>query len=197
MELEELKAAWIALDNRLKKNEELKESIILEMMSSKAKKSVNRFIILEMFSVVFLILCIPLFIFEFNKIGGKNWAVDITLIFVMAIGFVYPFWGIFKTQGLMKFDLSKDVGNNILCMNRYRIQLNRERKVLYYFLGPVLVILGLLSYAVWKVKFQSWTLLISVFISAGLICYWSYKWYNKNIDSVLKSLDEIRELKEE
>jgi hypothetical protein len=197
MELDELKEAWTALDNRLKRNEELKEGIILEIVKTKAGKSVNRFIFWEMFSVVVLILCIPLCIFEFNINGGRNWAVDIALLFAVAVCFVYPFWGIFKTHGLMKFDLLKDVGNNLFCMNRYRIQLNREKKVLYYFIGPVFVVLGLFSYAVANAKFQWWTLLICVFIVAGLVCYWSYKYYNKNIDSILKSLDEIRELKEE
>jgi len=197
MELDDLKAAWTELDNRLKKNEELKESIILEMMKSKAGKTMNKFIVMEIISVIVLIMCIPLCIFGFERNGGRNWVADIALLFTAAIGFVYPFWGVFKTHGLMKFDLSKDVGNNILCLNRYRIQLNREKKVLYFFLGPVLIALGLLSYAVGNAKFHWWTLMICAFIAAGLGCYWSYKWYNKNIDSILKSLDEIRELKEE
>jgi len=197
MELDELKVAWTELDNRLKRNEELKESIILEMMKSKAGKLVNRFITGEMIAVVFLLLMIPLIIFELDKMGGKNWAMDTTLFFTLAVCFVYPFWGIFKTHGLMKFDITKNVGNNILSMNRYRIQLNREKKFLYYFVGPVFVILGLSTYAVRKVTFSLWSLLICVFIAAGLITYWSYKYYNKSIDSILKSLDEIRELKEE
>jgi hypothetical protein len=41
MELNNLKEAWTALDNRLKRTEKLKESIILEMMRSKAGKLVT------------------------------------------------------------------------------------------------------------------------------------------------------------
>ena len=197
MELDDLKAAWAELDNRLKKNEELKESIIIEMMKNKAGKTVNRFIIMEMFSVVLLILTCPLIIFNYGNFCGKNWAWDSIMLFTLAICFVYPFWGVFKIHGLMKFDFSKNVGNNILSMNRYRIQLSQEKKLLYYFVGPVLVMLGISMHAVMKAKFSVWTFMTCVFIVGGLVCYWSYKWYNKSIDSILKSLDEIRELKEE
>ena len=197
MELDDLKVAWTELDNRLKRNEELKESIILEMMKSKAGKLVNRFIAWEMFSFVALLLVIPLNIFIVCRYGGRNWAMDTTLFFTLAVCFVYPFWGIFKIHGLMKFDITKNVGNNILCMNGYRIQLNREKKILNYFVGPVYVLLGIFAYTVGKAILYQWSLLICVFIAVGLITYWSYKYYNKSIDSILKSLDEIRELKEE
>jgi predicted Kef-type K+ transport protein len=197
MELDDLKAAWAELDNRLKKNEELKESIILGMMRSKAEKTVNRFIAWEMFSVIVLPLIIPYCLFRFDSIGGKNWVLDALIFFMIVIGFVYPFWGVYKLHGLMKFDISKNVGNNILSMNRYRIQLSREKKILTYFVVPILGILVISLYVTMKVKLPLWTLLICVFVSVGLICYWSYNYYNKSIDSILKSLDEIRELKEE
>ena len=163
MELEELKESWIALDNRLKRNEELKESIILEMMKNKTGKTVNRFIIWEIIAVVVLLLMIPLLIFECEKMSGRNWARDIILLFTVVVCFVYPFWGVFKLHGLMKIDLSKNVRNNIYYVNRYRIQLNREKKILYYFLGPVFVVLGILTYAVRKVTFPWWC----VFIATG------------------------------
>jgi hypothetical protein len=197
MELDELKAAWTALDNRLKKNEGLRESIVLEMMQTKAGKIVNRFVAWEIVSVVVLLLTIPLIIYHFDKTSGRNWAQDTALLFTLAICFVYPFWGVFKIHGLMKFDLSKDVGNNIFCVNKYRIQMGYDKKILYCFVGPVLVVLGVFTYATMKATLPLWTLLMSMFIVAGLVCYWSYKYYNKGIDTILRSLDEIRELKEE
>jgi len=197
MELEELKAAWAALDNRLKHNEELKESIILEMVQSKAVKKVNRFIAWEMFSVAVLLFMVPFCIFIFNIRGGKYLVLDLYILFAAAIGFVYTFWGTYKLQGLMKFDLTKNIGNNILCMNRYNIQLKRESKLLFYFITPVLMILGVLVYAKTKATLPLWTFLICGFSVAILFSYWSYKMYNKSINSILKSLEEIRELKEE
>jgi hypothetical protein len=195
MELDDLKTAWTALDNRLKRTEELKESIILEMMTSKAKKLINRFVAWEMFQVVLSLFCLPLCIYAFNLRGGKYWTLDAVLFFSTAVCFTYPFWGVLKTHGLMKFDITKNVGNNILCMNRYSIQLKREKKLLYFIL-PFVVTLGVLHYAAMKASLPLWTLLVCMFIFIGLVSYWSYKYYDKGIDSILKSLDEIQELKE-
>ena len=197
MELDELKEAWTALDVRLKKNEELKESIILEMMQSKAVKKVNWFIALEKFSVALLILLIPFIIYSFDKFGGRYPFWDALTLFSAAVCFVYPFWGVYKLHGLMKFDLTKNVGNNILCMNRYSIQLIREKKILTYFVGPVFLIAGVLTYASLKATLPLWTFLICIFCLGGLASYWSYKKYHKNIESIIRSLEEIRELKEE
>ena len=63
MEMHDLKKAWIALDNRLKRNEKLEESIILEMMRSKAGKTVNRFVAYEMFTVALVLFFVPFLFF--------------------------------------------------------------------------------------------------------------------------------------
>ena len=196
MELDELKEAWIAMDNRLKRNEELKESIILEMMQSKTGKLVNWFIAWEMFSVVVVILIIPVCFYWFDRSGGKYLVADICVLFGAAICFVYSFWGVFKIHGLMKFDFTKIISNNIFYVNRYNIQLKREQKI-FSFVWPVLASLLVLSYASMKVKLSLWALLICALVVATLVSYWSYKKSHKNIDSILKSLDEIRELKED
>jgi hypothetical protein len=97
----------------------------------------------------------------------------------------------------MKFNITKDVGNNILCINRYNIQLKHEKKIGNFFIMPVMVILVTLHYATIKASLPLWATFICAFIVCGLIVYWSYKIYEKGIDSILKSLEEIRELKEE
>ena len=196
MELDELKNAWIALDNRLKRNEELKENIILEMMRSKAGKLINRFIILEIISLVIILLVIPVIIFWLDNRGGKYITADVVMYLGLIICIIYPFWGAYKIRGLMKIDLSKNVSNNIFYINRYNIQYKREFKSLY-FIGPVFVILTVLYYAAMKVTLPLWTLLTCSFIAMIFILYWTYKFFNKRIESVLKSLDEIKELKEE
>jgi len=196
MELDELKNAWIALDNRLKRNEKLKENIILEMIRSKAGKLINRFIILEIISLVIILLVIPVIIFWLDNRGGKYITADVVMYLGLIICIIYPFWGVYKIRGLMKIDLSKNVSNNIFYINRYNIQYKREFKSLY-FIGPVFVILIVLYYAAMKVTLPLWTLLTCSFIAMIFILYWTYKFFNKRIESVLKSLDEIKELKEE
>ena len=97
----------------------------------------------------------------------------------------------------MKIDLSKNVGNNIFYVNRYNIQIKRDEKINWYFVVPAFTILGILSYASFKVSITFWTFLICALLAGILASYWTYKYLNKGIASILKSLDEIRELKEE
>ena len=199
MDLDELKEAWTALDNKLKKNEELKESIILEMMKSKAGKLVNRLIILEIISVVVMLLSLPFCVFWLDRNGGKYLVGDILLCFLLILCLLYSFWGIFKIHGLMKFDFLKEIGSNILYINRYNIQIKREKKIFWIFIWPVMMILMLLHFIFMPITLPLWLLIlmISWLIIATLISYWSYNKFNKNITSILRSLDEIKELKEE
>ena len=192
-----MKEAWTALDNRLKRNEELKESIILEMMGSKAGKLVNRFIVLEIISVIVCILAIPFCVFQLDRRMGINLPHDIIMFSCIAICSAYPFWGIYIINGLMKFDLTKDVGNNIYYVNKYNIQRKREFKFVAYFIGPAFAILGIFGYASLKVTLPLWSFLFCVLIAATLFLYWANKKQNKSIDSILRSLDEIKELKED
>ena len=195
MELDELKEAWTALDNRLKRNEELKESIILEMMRSKAGKLVDRFVTLEVITVVVMLLILPFCVFQLDRFKGIT---NIYIIFTAIMCFVCAFWGVFKIHGLMKFDISKDVSNNIYYVNRYNRQINHyEKKFFWCFLLPAIVVFLTLSFASMKVTLNRWVLMICALLAGILFSFWSYKRYNKNIETILKSLEEIRELKEE
>ena len=197
MELENLKEAWAALDNRLKRSEELNESILLEEMRSKAGKIVNRFIVMEKISVVGLLLLLPFIIYSLNRLGGKILLWDALMIFCAIICFLYPFWGVYKLHGLMKIDITKNVANNILFLNKYNIRINREKKLNFCFIFPVLGMLAVCTYAASKATLPLWTFLICLFCLAGLGIYWANKKYNKGFESVIRSLEEIRELKKE
>ena len=199
MELDELKEVWAALDAKLKKNVELEESIILEMMKSKAGKLVNRFITWEIISVIVLLLFLPVCFFWFGLFGGRNMASDILLFYGVALCFTYPIWGILKIHGLMKFDFLKDIGNNISCINRYNIQIKREKKISSIFIWPVMVILILLHVISMRATMPLWMWFFTIFllVIVTLFNFWWYKKFNKDISSILRSLDEIRELKEE
>ena len=195
MELDELKAAWTALDNRLKRNEELNESIIMEMIQVRAGKKVNWFIALEMINVIAVFLTLPLIVYLFDRQGGKYPVLDLFFLFMAVICLIYPCWGVYKLHGLMKFNISENIGKNIFCMNRYNIQLKREKRS-FNFVYPVIVIFGVYIYASRNATLPLWAFMICVLILGGFISYWSYKKYDKSIDSILRSLDEIRELKE-
>jgi len=198
MELDDLKVAWTELDNRLKKNEELKESIIWEMMQSKAGKSINRLLNWDIFGASILLLIIPFVVFGYDKFRGNFIMWDCMMIACLIYCVVYLPCHLYKIYGLMKIDFSGNIHENIYRINRYNIQVKRDKKIHHYIVHPVLGILGILTYGSMKATLPLWIFLFCIYILATILSYWSYKRiYDKNIESILKSLDEIRELKEE
>ena len=197
MELDELKKTWASVDERLKKNESLKDSIILEMMKSKAEKIVNRFIAIEIISATVLFFVIPFCVFWLDKRGGRYLITDITMFSAIIVCLLGSFWEIYKINGLMKIDLAKNVGNNIYYVNKYNIQIKREFKFVNCFIGPVFGVLIILVYASMKVTMSRWVYLFCALIAMTFILYWLFKIYTKGIDSILQSLAEMNELQEE
>ena len=98
----------------------------------------------------------------------------------------------------MKVDFSKTISDNIYYTNKYNIQIKREKFAVNVIFVPLFVILAILSYAELKVNVQLWIFLICLLLLGSLITYWSYKrLYEKNINSILKSLNEIKQIEEE
>ena len=199
MELDELKKTWTSVDERLKKNESLKDSIILEMMKSKANKSVNRLINFDIFSIIICALAIPYFVYIYNfERFNKFLSFNILMIFTIIYCIVCVVWYFFKIHGLMKIDCSKSLRNNIYFANRYKIQLKREKLLMYVIAIPVIMILVTVFFAENKANTYQWTVLSCAGIVALVVTYFTYKrLYDKNIETILQSLDEIKELEEE
>ena len=199
MELDDLKSTWAALDDRLKNNEKLNESIILEMAKSKANKSINRLINYDIFGIIILALIIPYFVYMSNFHSfNKLLTFKFLLIYVIIYCIAYIAWYFLKIHGLMKIDFSKSLSNNIHFANRYKIQLKREKLLTNFIAAPILLILVTCVFAEANANTFQWTSLVCGCIVGIIIAYWQYKrLYDKNIETILKSLEEIRELKEE
>ena len=197
MKLDDLKEAWTALDNRLKRTEQLKETIILEMIQTKANKLINKLLNWEVFGAIVLLLITPFSIIMLDLFGGRFPMWDILMLSVIIVCIALFIWQLYKIRGFMKVDLSKNIRDNIYYMNQYNIRTKREMMIMSFILGPIMAILGILTYASMKASFSLWIFLLFAIILATLASFWQYKrLYGKNIDSILKSLDEIRELKE-
>ena len=198
MELDDLKEAWTALDNRLKRNEELKESIILEMIQTKANKSLNRLLGWTIIDILGMLIFIPVILFLYNLFCGKYIFWDIFMIYTTFICCIACVWHIFKMRKLMIIDLTTDFADNIKRVNQYNIYVKRERIVSETIVGPIFLILMFLIFVELKAQFHHWVLLVCTVTFVSVYEYWAYKkLYGKNIDSIMKSLNEIRELKEE
>jgi hypothetical protein len=194
MELDDLKKTWTAVDNRLKENDFLKESIILEIIQSKANKSVNKLQNWDMFNLAGSIVFIPV-VWSFLEYS-KDKLVLSTLIYAIALLALCVAWYSYKMCGLMKFDLAKSVGDNIYRMNRYSLQTSRE-KLIGSIAISVLFILIVLLYAGAKASLFLWIVLSCAIILCVLLEYWFYwRVCDKNIGAALKSLEELKTLKE-
>ena len=164
----------------------------MDMMKIKTEKLLNRVIALETIAIVVAFLVMLLCIFHIYR---NHSLVDIIFpFFFAAVCFFHFFWGSIKINGLKKINLSNNVGANFYYMNRYSIQLKRERKIyLYYVLIPFIIVI-IVSF-----NFAAYTHMFFIFILPFL--YWTHLLgtsnYHKNIGLIIKSLEEIRELKEE
>jgi len=196
MELEELKTAWASVDERLKKQEILKESIIKEMIYSKANKSLKKLFLDESISILLLLLLIPFLVYAYGKFGGKNIWWDTTVIGTVVFCIVYSPFLIYKVFILMKIDISENIKDNLFNVNRYKILKKREKNGTII-LGPLLYILVCLVFVKLKANIVLWTFWICILVFFILYSYWYYnKFCKKNIQSIQKSLEELEELKE-
>ena len=198
MEIEALKNTWSRLDTQLKENKSLNKRIIKEMMDKKANKSISSLLFWDIFSLVFLLALIPFLAYWYNLYSEQKTFRYITLIvagFVCIIGVV---WYFIKIHGLMKVDINENVSKNIYYIKRYTIQVKREKIAMTYFVAMSLAILITLAYLEAKVAIGLWVYLICAVVLGALVTFWSYKRiYQKNIDAIKNSLEEMRELKEE
>ncbi len=198
MELDELKNRWSELDKQLQTNKVLNETIILKMAQGKVEKWINRILIGDIIGTIVLILVIPFMVYYFEIQSEKmKLFLNLTMGIFGIICFFLIFWQIYKISILMKIDLSKEINSNIYYVNKYRIQMNREFFGTIYFFTPVFFILGILTYAEANVPFSLWIFLICAFLSAAFILWYSKRKHKKTYESILASLDEIKELKEE
>ena len=197
MDLDELKNAWASVDERLKKQEILNECIVREMTYKKTNKSLRQLFWSDSISIPVLFFVIPFIVYEYGKFGGKHIFWDSTIIVVGIICIAFLPFIVYRVYGLMKVDLFGNFKNNLYYMNRYNIQVKWD-KIIMAFLGPGLAILVTLMLVEAKANAFRWTLWICGLIFVTIYSYWSYKKiYDKNIQSIRKSLDELKELKEE
>jgi len=196
MEFEELKNAWTVLDEQLKKNETLNKRLVQEMLCNKSNKSLNKLMNLEVLNIIILFLAIPLCIWLFNY-RFTNFLFP-KILFAVAVA--VSIFGIILScytlkKYFMKIDFANNIGDNILCLNKYNILYRKGKMINYFFIIPVFSVLGILSYYELKVSFHLWIFLfVALTIGIGLT-YWAYKKiYDTSILSIKKSLEELKEL---
>jgi len=197
MELEELKNLWTSLDERLSKQEKMKESIIREMIYSKSNKSVSRLLNYDVFSVTLYVLAIPVFVWACYTPSGKLLSVKLFLgtMFVLIASSLPLGW--IHIKYLMKIDFTKPVSYNSLYINKYN-ELVKKEKIASVFIIAICYFFGIYLYASLHANVILWSFLICILIAGIGFTYFSYKKiYDKNIAEIQRSLEELKDLEEE
>ena len=198
MELEKLKEIWTSLDNRMQQQEGLKTAIIKEMLLSKSDKALSWLINYDYFGVIIMLCLIPI-IFWVYMYGPIYRIATTTPMFVGS--FILIFYvlitGVIGLIKLHKIDFSKPVNSNITVINKYKIFYKRRNLVMPLF-GILLFIFCFITFFLLPQK-ETWRLVFLIFAIpiAILVSYWEYKrLYMKNINSIIQSLEELKELEE-
>ncbi|MDR3095171.1 MAG: hypothetical protein LBU62_11120 [Bacteroidales bacterium] len=196
MELEELKNVWTALDERLNRQEALKDFVIKEMIYSKSNQSVRKLFNFDLFSLIVVLLAIPFLIFLLQSqiyIPLKSFFLY-TVLVICAYGLI---GGAFNLNCLMRMNFTKSVAHNALYINKYERLVHKEKIIAV----PIIFIcsfFGIWSYAIMHASAWLWAFLICNLVSAIVFTYFSFKRiYDKNIQSLQQSLEELKELEEE
>lgn len=198
MELEEMKERWAALNDRLERTEMLQESVIRELVQTKGEKSVSRLINWETFGFVVTILIIPYSIYVYHRFGGHFAMWDLFIRVAIVVDGLLVLWTGYKLYGLMKIDFTKVVKENILRVNRYTVQITREKIFTAAIIGPLFVILSVVMSIEMKAPDFIWDVLFGVVVATTVACYWLYKRvFDKNIRRLQESLAVIEEVGEE
>ena len=196
MELDEMKSAWIALDERLKKNEGLNDRVIKEMLMQKSAKSLKKLSNYEMFGMILTLLIMPYIIYVLSF--AKTVTLKILIYSALGILVLVIISQLYKIVLISKINIQEEIKENIKLVQRYNIYIKRET-----FVGVIVVSLFLLACIVVlllsgnKEPWRWTTVIVFIFGIWPLGVYWQYKKvYKANIESILDSLAELKELEQ-
>jgi hypothetical protein len=193
MNLENLKSEWSAMNDRMEKQEILKEKMFCQMLNTKSDKSLSRLVAYEVIGLIVCILFIPVMFYIFNKIQMElvRSIIGCAIVIIM----ICAIWQGIKILCLSKIDFAKTLKNNLLYVNKYAIYIKYE-KLVNYFMTPLLVAFFVFFYAKMHASLLLWISMSCMFIAVILFVIYLYRLYNKNISTIQQNLEELRELEE-
>ncbi|MDD6211090.1 MAG: hypothetical protein PUB21_10855 [Bacteroidales bacterium] len=192
MELEELKAGWEVLNERLAKNEILNERIVKEMISKRTQSALDKLCRFELFSLgfctLFTFLLLPLIWLHFGDYTMKPASfilIEILCTCSLVAGVVQLFM-ITKIR-LDEMELCEIVRRSL----KYKLFV--KKNLLY---GTIAGYITIIAYIAIQGFYQNAIMSIAMIagiITGSIIIYQQYVYYNKNIHALEKGLEELKE----
>ena len=195
MELEKLKEIWTSLDNRMQQQEVLKTTLIKEMLISKSDKALSRLINYSYFGLILIISMIPLMLWIWQLPGNISNVFILIVIVFLLFGIIT---GIIQLVNLHKINFSTPVNQNIYLVQKTNL-FNKRISFIAYIIATILfvsVIIAMLN-SPYLIQSWRWFIIITIVFVGAIAGYWEYKrMYRRNFNSILKSLEELKELEE-
>lgn len=193
MDLDKIKEIW----DKTEIQATIGDEDICKMLSAKRNNALDKLLLYEKIGVVVLFLLIPFPVF-FNWMFPLSPFSFFNLIWYTCFCILAFFWGIYKVRCLKKIDLEK---NNLLTslkqMTRYKLYIRCD-----FFIGLCWFVVFIVSYVsslVWIIPKHNFFLFIATNIAVNilliLLVTFLYKiMYTNNINKIMQSIVEIREL---
>lgn len=194
MELEELKAGWNVLNERLAQNEILNKRIIKEMITTRTQSAYERLFRFDLFGIILLItIAILLPFLDVVLRAGTKPVSFVLLEGILIIGLVTQ---CILFSFLAKFNMDKmKICELTRLVLKYKLWTKRN-----YIFGTILGIIVLITFyfiqRAYLVPDAPLRLVVALLFAFTIICLGGY-FYKKNIRILEKGLEELREFEEE
>lgn len=197
MEFEQLKKTWASFDSRMQQQEGLKVTIIKEILVNKSDKALSRMINYNYFGLVLCIMTIPFLIWCITLVWPANF---IKVMATVALVFMLFFMamGIIQLKKLHRINFSIPVNENMYIVQKFNVFNKRYLMLSYAFAIVFVVVITVFALMFIDMELWRWWALAAALPLSVLLSIWEYKrMYRRNIDSIIKSLEELKELEEE
>ena len=194
MELEELKAGWNVLNERLAQNEILNKRIIKEMIINRTQSAYERLFRCDLFGLILaFVMCV---LFPVLVVTGKIVMQPLSFAVLegtIGIGFIIQ---VFFSAILLRFNMEKKRICELARLTLiYKLWMKRN-----FMFASGLVVSALIAFlfiekarlvANWEIRL----ILILLFIS--IMMFYQIRFYLRNIRTIEKGLEELKEFEEE
>jgi Flp pilus assembly protein TadB len=194
MELENMKLRFQEIENQLKKQELLNEKLIngIRQTRSGAFANLKRYI---QFGLVLLLACAVFVIYHWTHTHfGLHKTIAMCCAALLALSGITI--SIYNLCILHKVDFTDSIDKNIRTIEHFWIAYKRQFLFMYALSGLFVIVFVSVFY-VSSIAAGWWTLISFVVISAVLLSYWEHKIYKRNMQSIMESLNKLKELEED
>lgn len=197
METDEMKRKWQEMENALAEQKFINEKMVRDMTVFRSKRSVNR---LVWWNAVGIVVALAMAVMSFGNIMAlKDYRLADSLGVFTVRGIVFTLFAVIFAWNIImlrKVDLSKTLSENMLYIQKFTNWLKWEKAIVVTLF--LLTAFDAITSAMGRgFPFFFWLGLILSQAVIGLFIYIVFRAvFDRNINSIVKSFDELKTLEE-